>query len=159
MSNETKTRAALFTAASDFLTANASIVTTTETVTGLPVIAAGEIAWPNQNFDPAGMDVWSSVHYLPGTPTVGGVGPGGRDVFTGFMQVDINVAPDSGEAELISWNEKARLYFHGGRVFTYSGHSVLVISSQIAQSRLVGNNFRASFDVSFRSHLKRPILS
>ena len=159
MTNETKTRGALFTAASDFLTANASITTSTETVTGLPTIASTSIAWPNQNFDPAGKVVWSSVHYLPGTPTVGAVGPGGRDVFTGFIQIDINVAPDSGESELISWNEKSRLYFHGGRVFTYSGHSLLVISSEIAQSRLVGNNFRSSFDVSFRSHLKRPILT
>ena len=159
MTNETKTRAALFTAASDFLTANASISTTEEVITGFPVLTSGAIAWPNQNFDPAGQPTWASVFYFPSTPQTGAVGPGGRDVFTGFIQIDINVPPDSGESELIKWSEKSRLYFHGGRVFTYSGHSVLVISSEIAQSRRVGSNFRSSFDVSFRSHLKRPILN
>ena len=159
MTNETKTRAALITAASDFLVANASIVTSTETHAGLPTLATTAIAWPNRNFDPAGKAVWASVHYLPGTPQTRSIGPGGSDQFTGFMQIDINVAPDSGESDLMAWGEKSRLYFHGGRVFTYSGHSVLAISSNIAQSRLVGNHYRASFDVSFRSNLKRPILT
>jgi len=153
------TRAALISAASDFLTANTSISTTTGSITGLPTIPASSIAWSNQNFDPSGKAVWASVHYLPGTPTAKAVGPGGRDVFTGFVQIDINVEPDSGESQLLNWIDKARTYFHGGRVFTYSAESVLVTSCEIAQSRLVGNHYRNSFDVSFRSHLKRPILT
>jgi len=159
MTNETKTRAALFTAASDFLTQNDSISTTTGAITGFPTVPATAISWPNQNFDSAGHPTWASVFYFPSTPQTAAVGPGGLDVFTGFIQIDLNVPPDSGESELIKWSEKSRLYFHGGRVFTYSGHSVLVISSEIAQSRRVGSNFRSSFDVSFRSHLKRPILN
>lgn len=159
MINDNKVRAALIQAAEDFLTANATISTTEGDVENLPVIADTDIAWENRNFDTQAPTTWVSVFYRPNAPIARTIGPGGNDEMTGFMQIDFNIASDSGESELLPWNEKARLFFHGGRYFANSGQSVIVTSSDLSQSRLVENYFRQSLTVAFRSHLKRPQLT
>lgn len=159
MINENKVRAALIEAASDFLKENATISTTEGVVEGLPVVEAGQIAWENKNFDTQGKEIWCSVFYRPNPPVARTIGPGGFDEINGFMQIDFNVGSDSGESALLKWNQKARLFFHGGRFFRNEGHSVIVTSSNLSQTRHVENYFRQSLTVAFKSHVKRPQLT
>lgn len=158
MINENKIRAALIQAAQDFLTGNSTISTTEGDVEGLPTVKSDKIAWENKNFDTQGKETWCSVFYRPNPPISRTIGPGGFDEINGFIQIDFNVGTDSGEGDLLSWNQKARLFFHGGRYFQNAGHSVIVTSSSLGQSRLVENNFRQSLTVAFKSHVKRPQL-
>jgi hypothetical protein len=158
MINDNKVRAALIQAASDFLTGNTTISTSAGDVENLPVVTSSQIAWENKKFNTQGKEAWCSVFYRPNSPTARTIGPGGIDEVNGFVQIDFNVGTDSGELELLSWNEKARLFFHGGRYFTNDGHSVIVTSSNLSNSRVVENYFRQSLTVAFKSHLKRPQL-
>lgn len=154
--NDTKIRKALIAGAKEFLTAAESIDTTTGTISGLPIIPANSVAWENRKFDDiGGKDPWASVFYRPNIPQGRTVGQRGMDQIVGFMQIDFNVTPDSGEKVLIDWEEKARIYFHPGRFFVYEGQSVLVVSSGMSQGRHVENFYRKSVTVSFRGHLKR----
>lgn len=159
MIDDTKTRAALIQAAQDFLTANSTINTTEGAITDLPTIPATSIGWENKNFDTQSKEIWCSVFYRPNTPTARTIGPGGIDEVNGFMQIDFNIAPDTGENVLIDWKKKARLFFHGGRYFQFEGHSVIVTSSGMGNSRHVENYFRQSLTVAFKSHIKRPQLT
>ena len=159
MSKRVKTRAALMQAVKDFLTTNATISTAEGVVVGLPTILDANIAWRNKKFDPSGKDLWCSVFYTPNSPVGRTVGVGGMDEINGFVQIDFNIAPDVGEGVFLKWEEKAELFFHAGRFFTYEGHSVIVTSSGMTQSRFVDNNFRQSLTVAFKSHVKRPQLT
>lgn len=156
MIDDTKARAALIQAAKDFLTENAIISTTEGDVEGLPTLPIDSIAWENRKFDTQKKELWSSVFYRPNAPVARTIGPGGFDEINGFMQIDFNIGTDEGEAALISWKKKARLFFHGGRYFRNNGHSVIVTSSFFGNSRLVENYFRQSLTVAFKSHVKRP---
>lgn len=155
MTNETDIRKALVAATKDFLTVIETIVTDKETFTDLPTIPEGDIGWENRTFDPIGKDPWASFFYVPNIPQGRTVGQGGIDELNGFIQIDFNVAPDSGESVLMEWEEKARIYFHPGRAFTYGGHSVLVTACGMSQGRTVENYYRKSVTVNFRSDLKR----
>lgn len=153
--NDIKVRNALIAAAQDFLTANESINTAAGTISGLPILSADSIGWENSLFAPAEKDPWVSVFYIPNTPQGRTIGQRGYDEQTGFLQIDFNVAPDSGEAVLLDWEQKARIYFHSGRSFVFEGQSVLVTSCGMSQGRHVENFYRKSLTVSFRAQLKR----
>lgn len=159
MIDDNSVRAALIFGVKDFLTTNETISTVSGIVQNLPIIPEAAVAWENKNFDPAGKSLWCSVFYRPNTPIARTIGPGGIDEIDGFIQIDFNIQPDKGEGLFIDWNKKARLFFHGGRFFSHSGHSVIVTSSGMGQSRHVDNYFRQSLTVAFRSHLKRPKLN
>jgi len=158
MINDTKARAALVQAAKEFLTGNASINTPAGLVEGLPTIPGDSIAWENRVFTTQGKALWASVFYRPNTPSTRSIGPGGIDETTGFLQIDLNIGEGEGENLLIEWENKARLFFHHGRFFSYNGHSVIVTSAGMGQGRHVGNDFRKSLTVFFRSQTKRPQL-
>lgn len=152
-------QAALNQAAQDFLTANASITTVADgVISGLPTITAADIGWENRKFKPTGKATWASVFYVPNTPNATTLGKTGSDEMTGFLQIDINAANDSGEDTHRAWFKKSRLYFHGGRVFTYTGQNVIVTSSGMSQGRHSDGFFRKSITVNFRAQLKRPQL-
>ncbi len=153
--NRSNIRKALVEAAQDFLIANETIVTPMETFAGLPIIPESSIAWENEKFSPRGKETWASVFYVPNVPDARTIGVGGFDSADGFMQIDFNVAPDSGEKAHMDWERKAEIYFHPGRSFFYAGHSVLVTSSGLSQGRHVENFYRKSLTVAFRSQLKR----
>lgn len=159
MIDDTKVRTTLIQAAIDFLTENTTISTTEGGVEGLPTVEPSSIAWENKNFDTQGKELWPSVFYRPNAPVARTIGPGGFDEINGFMQIDFNVGTDEGEAALILWKKKARLFFHGGRYFRNNGHSVIVTSSFFGNSRQVENYFRQSLTVAFKSHVKRPQLT
>lgn len=153
--NDTNIRKALITGAEEFLTAAASLDTAKGTVDNLPTLPEDSIGWENRTFDPSGKDPWASVFYRPNLPEGRTIGQGGYDQITGFIQIDLNIAPGQGEKPLIDWEEKARIYFHPGRFFVNGGQSVLVVSSGMSEGRHVENFYRKSITVSFRGHLKR----
>lgn len=148
-------RKALIAGVEDFLTANASIDTDTGTKSGLPTLPEDSIAWENRKFSSGGKNPWASVFYVPNTPEGRTVGQKGYDQISGFIQIDLNIAPDNGEKTLLDWEEKARVYFHAGRSFSHGGQSVLVISSGMSEGRHIENFYRKSITVSFRGHIKR----
>ena len=150
-----KTKKALMTAAKDFLTANASIDTTAGTVTGLPTVPAASIGWESRIFQPAQKDPWMSVFYTPNTPTGRTIGPCGSDQITGFMQIDVNVAPNTETKIFDDWEEKGRIYFHSGRSFIYGGQPVIITSCGMSAGRHVNNFYRKSLTIAFRSYIKR----
>ena len=158
-SDTTQARAILIEAAKDFLTGSATINTAEGVIENLPVIPVGEIAWENKNFDTQGKEIWTSVFYRPNQPVSRTIGPGGMDEITGFLQIDFNVKSDSGENELIAWERKTRVYFHGGRYFRKNGNSVIATSSGMSQGRQVENYYRKSLTVAFKAHVKRPQLT
>ena len=158
MTNVSRVRAALILAAKNFLTDNDSIKTTEGLIEGLPVIDLAAIGWENRNLDAEGLPVWASVFYVPNSPIARTMGPGGYNEINGFMQIDLTVAADSGEAALIAWQEKSELFFHAGRVFRYNGQGVIVSQSGMGRARLISNTFRRSTTINFRAHLKRPQL-
>ena len=151
----TDTKKALVQAAGDFLTANASIVTAAGTVTGLPTIAAADIARESRTFKAEGKNPWASIFYQPITPTGRTLGQRGYDQAAGFLQIDFNIAPGKGTKILTDWEEKGRIYFHTGRFFTYSGQGVMVTSCGMSEGRHVENFYRKSLTVAFRSHIQR----
>lgn len=153
--NDSKIRSALITAAKDFLTANASIDTESGTVTGLPTMAAGNIEWENRGDEVGNQGIWAKVTLIPAGTTGATVGKGGFDEESGIMQIDINVPQKTGEYDLIQWHTKSRVFFHGGRTFTFDGHSVLVRSTEISQGRVVEGFFRKSISITYKSNLKR----
>ena len=149
------TRKALIGAVSDFLTTHETIQTTKGEVSGLPIIPEVDIAWENALFDPIGRELWASVFYVPNTPEGRTIGFEGADDLNGFVQIDLNVAPNTGDAALMAWEEKARIFFHAGRTFTHGGQSVLVLSCGMSQGQIVENFYRKSITIGFRSQLKR----
>ena len=159
ISNTTQARAILIEAAKDFLSVVVQIGTQGETFADLPIIPVDAIAWENKNFDTQGKELWASVFYRPNQPVSRTIGPGGMDEITGFLQIDLNVKSNSGEAELIAWERKARVYFHAGRYFRKNGDSVIATSSGMSQGRHVENYFRKSLTIAFKAHVKRPQLT
>lgn len=153
--DDSKIRSALVTAAQDFLTGNASIDTATGTVSGLPTMAAGRVAWENRRFNPGNKDPWAKVTILPAASVGGTVGHGGFDQETGILQIDINIPQNVGEFDMVPWHTKSRVFFHKGRTFTFEAHSVLVIGNEMSQGRLVEGFFRKSISVEYRSPIKR----
>lgn len=148
-------RAALIGAANDFLTANSSIDTETGTVSGMPTMAAGDIAWENMHFKAGNKDTWARVSLLPAASAGGTIGHGGFDQESGILQIDINIPQGKGDSELILWDTKRRVFFHGGRTFSVGGHSVLVKTSEISQGRIIEGFYRKSISVNYISYLKR----
>jgi hypothetical protein len=157
--NASHVKKAMIAAANDFLAVTTSVDTSTGTVSDLPVMATTSISWENRTFDQPASGIWSSVFYVPNIPEGRTVGVGGIDEINGFMQIDLNVATDDGDADLMEWEDKARLYFTSGRSFSYSAQNVLVLSAGLDQGRIVENNFRKSLTVAFKSSLKRHILT
>lgn len=155
MSSFNNVQSALFAAVKNFLTEATEISTTGGLVENLPIIPGDCVAWPNRAFDPAGKPLWVGVHYVPNDPVGRTIGQGGFDQISGFLQIDINVVNDTGESLLTSWRDKARIYFHGGRVFSHNSHFVIVTGCGISQGRHVETHFRQSLTISFRSDLKR----
>lgn len=153
--DDEKTRSALLTAAKDFLTANATITTESGSFTSQPTMAETSIAVENRKFNPKNLNPWARVSIIPAATSGVTVGKGGFDLETGVMQIDINIAQDVGEFEIIPWATKARIFFHSGRTFTFETHSVLVNRTEISQGRNFESFFRKSISVNFKSYLKR----
>lgn len=141
--------------AKEFLTGSTEIETRRGVATGLPSLSLDQIQWENKKFDPQGKDVWAGVYYRPNQPQAHTIGPQGFDRVNGFLQIDINVPVDSGEAVQLAWEEKANIFFHAGRFFTFESESVIVTSNGMSQGRIVDVHYRKSLTVAFRSHLKR----
>jgi len=153
--DETKLRSAIIQAATDFLTAGNSIDTEQGTITNLPTMPAKNIAWENKKFESPEKSVWANVSLIPATSGGRTIGKGGFDEDTSILQIDINTPSEKGEADMIPWQSKLRVFFHGGRTFTYEGYSVLVKSSSISQGRTFHSYYRKSISVNFSSYLKR----
>ena len=153
--DDIKTRKALISAAVEFLTGTPSMATRFGLKEGLRTISPDNIAWENKNFETASKPEWCSVFYRPNQPITRTIGDCGFDDITGFLQIDFNIPPDTGESVLMEWEQKARYYFHHGRGLPYDGHNVLVTSAGMGQGRHVENNFRKSLTVAFRSRVRK----
>jgi len=155
MTDDINTRKALISAAKDFLTVVEAMNTRFGLKENLPIIPAEAVAWENRKFNPADKPLWCSVFYRPNQPISRTIGNCGIDEINGFVQIDFNVPPDTGEEATILWEQKARLYFYHGRGLEHGGQIVLVTSSGMSQGRHVENNFRKSLTVAFRSQVRK----
>jgi len=150
------TRKALMAAAKDFLTENESITVVGEgEITGFPTVPAASIDWENRKFPIGAKNPWCMVTYNPLSPTGRTIGQRGYDQLVGYVQIDFNIAPDKGTLILTEWEDKGRIYFHPGRVFTYSGQGVTITECGMSAGRHVENFYRKSLTVAFRSQIKR----
>ena len=155
--SDSSVRKALNTAALDFLTVVTSISTSKGVISGLPIIPASHVAWENRDFTAPQGSLWASVFFVPNVPEGRTVGVGGIDEMNGFLQIDFNVGMDAGDSELLSWEDKARIYFTAGTSFKHDNQNVLVLSAGLGQGRIIQNNFRKSLTVAFSAQLKRYI--
>lgn len=145
---------ALIQAADDFLTANATITTDQGTFENLPVLDSSAIAWENRVFDDTGKGPIASVFVVENNDPAT-IGEAGFDETTGFLQINLDIPTGAGVYPHMEWNRKNCMFFVPGVKFSYQGNSVVVLSSKMSQGRLVGNHFRKSLTIAFRSHSKR----
>lgn len=159
MHDDTRVRAALISAAKDFLRNNQTITTDEGDISGLPFAEKDAIAWENEAFNAYDKNFWASVFYVPNQPSVSTLGNKGKDLLTGFMQIDFNVPENTGDKTQLSWEKKAGLYFYAGRSFSNNDQTVVVTSAGVSQGRNVNKFWRKSLTVAFRSHIKRPVIT
>ncbi len=143
--NDSNVEVALMVAVKEFLTTGDAPIYSDEKA----------IAWENKKSNAPSKKEWSSVYYRPNVPNGATVGQNGKDIQTGFVQIDFNVGTDSGTGYLRTWEDKARIFFAPGNTFDYDGYYVIITETGMNLGRIVVNHFRRSLTVSFRAQLKR----
>jgi hypothetical protein len=149
-----KVRSALVLAAASFFSAE-SIDTDAGLIQGFPTLEPSRIAWENRFFKSADFPLWASVFYIPNIPTPHTVGKGGRDLLSGFIQIDFNIPKDSGEQVHLVWEDKGRTFFRAGEKLVFEGQGVILTETGMSAGRLIEDHYRKSLTVAFRSYLKR----
>ncbi|MDC1268154.1 DUF4128 domain-containing protein [Gammaproteobacteria bacterium] len=142
---ESDIQGALFVAAETFLAANG--------------IATSAVAWPNRDFDPAGLALWAAVHYMPNDPVSVTAGSLGRDEETGLIQIDINVPRNTGDSVFRTFRNASRAYFIPGQTFTQNSQDTIIVSCGMSSIRVVDNWFRVSLSIIYRADFYRALIT
>jgi hypothetical protein len=117
--------------------------------------ANDKVAWENKSFVPPAQGPWASVFFVPNTPRVITLGPGGRDEVNGFLQIDLNYPPGSGDQEAQAKATAIEEAYKAGSRLAFSGVEVIIQSAGRSSGRIVNSFWRVSVTVFFYSHYNR----
>jgi len=121
--------------------------------TGL--FTADKVAWENKSFVPPPQGPWASVFFVPDKPRPLTLGPGGMDEVVGFLQIDLNFPPNSGDQAVQAMAGALEEAFTTGSRLSYGGVDVTVRSSGRSPGGLVGSFWRMPVTVQFYSQYGR----
>ncbi len=117
---------------------------------GLPTAVA------NSPFDkPPGGAPWAAVHVLPNPTRPATLGDGGEDAHDGIMQIDLNYAPGTGRAEVLSKAGEVASFFKAGTRLQHGGVTVTVASCSRSRGREVDGWYRVSMTVAWYARTPR----
>lgn len=114
------------------------------------------VEYENKDFVvPVGCTLWFSVAFVVADTIPVTLGSDGEDEVRGFLQVDINVPKNTGEALMFQNVKILRNFFKAGKGLTYKDCAVVISSSSPSPARIVGNWYRTSVTINFYSRIKR----
>lgn len=113
-------------------------------------------AYEGRQFEPTAATNWAAVFIVPASTTVDSLGAGGMDLHTGFMQIDFNIPPDKGRAQLITYAQACRAQFVAGKGFSRNSQYVRIVSTERSQIRRVDAWMRISVTVNWEAETIRP---
>lgn len=115
-----------------------------------------ETAYDNMHFNPPRGCHWAQVSVVPATsgPVTGF--DMGRDLHTGFMQIDFNVPLNEGTADLRDYAQQVYEHFTAGKGFTRNSQTVLIVRCERTNARRVDDWMRLTMTVFFEAETIRP---
>lgn len=114
------------------------------------------VSYPNRAFEPVAGTPWAELFIVPAQPSVNTMGSSGRDLITGFLQVNLNYPQGEGFGAAHQKATAIREYFYAGRVFAYSGQDVFISNSGRGVSRNVDSWFQVIVTINWQSRVTRP---
>jgi hypothetical protein len=118
--------------------------------------AANITAFENQAFEEKGKPVWYGFNHLPNAPDVATLGDAGQDEFTGFIQVDMNIALGRGREGVDAFIAAMRSHFKAGSRLIEAPVNVIVTRcGQSGAGRVVNDWFRVSVAVFYEARIAR----
>jgi len=113
-------------------------------------------AYEGADFNPPNNTNWAAVFIIPASSDAATLGAGGMDEHLGFMQIDFNVRPGTGRAQLLSYAQSVRTAFIAGKTFTRNSQMVTVESVNRSPVRHVDGWMRISMSVNWIARTIRP---
>ena len=117
------------------------------------------VAWPNVKFNPPSNSPWLAFHWVPADSGAATMGDGGEDELVGFVQVDVNVPQDSGEAATETVLTALENHFIAGREVINDSQVATVVSSSRSSGRAVDPYWRTSLTINFYARITRPTIT
>lgn len=121
-----------------------------------------QVGYPNKAMSdkpkPKGSNKWAQISFVPNTPGEGAkseLGNSGRDFATGFLQVDMNYAPNTGDGAARDDFEAIRALFPKGSSIAHDGQSVSIKSTGRTQGRDVDGWYRVSVTINWYAQVPR----
>lgn len=108
------------------------------------------------NANPVANTPWMKFRNVPASKLPSSNGVGGYEEHIGFIQLDFNVALNTGTAALLAYSDAALAYFPPGKRFIYNEQCVLVTRSERSPIRPVDGWARVSVTVYYSSQSTRP---
>lgn len=115
------------------------------------------LPWASENraYAPAAGTAWAEVFILPNQPSVASLGGGGLDAHDGIMQINLNYPAGDGAAAAKQKATTIRAYFYAGRIVSYGGQDVEIVSCGRGPGRNVDSWFRVPVTVQWRAWTTR----
>ena len=115
-------------------------------------------AYENDHFKPPANADWAQISIVPAGSAAFTLGVNGEDLHTGFMQIDFNVKPGSGRAQLMTYAQAIRDEYVIGKGYTLDDQSVRVTGADRSSIRPVDGWTRISMTIYFEATTIRPTI-
>jgi hypothetical protein len=101
---------------------------------------------------------WARLTMVPAVISPSSLGAGGRDLHSGFMQIDFNLSHNTGRNGFLVYADTVRQQFVTGKGFTYDGTTVRITSVDRSNVRTVDGYARMSVTINWESEETRPTI-
>lgn len=119
-------------------------------------ISKSEELFSAENFPTVETDTdWCIATFLPSTPTVATMGPGGTDILRGLLQVGVRSPLQQGAAFGLTVLDQFRASLPAGTRLTFNGQQVEIVSVGAALGIVRDAWYRTDIEVRFRAFLIR----
>lgn len=126
-----------------------------QAVVAAPGFNAGEVAYPNAKFDPAGLAFWNQVAVVLADATPVTLGTDGEDNIGGYIQCLLHQPQNTGEATVLAKSDILRGHFYVGRNFSHGGNTITIAKNEPKPGYHSGAWWVLPFLVTFYSRLSR----
>jgi hypothetical protein len=118
----------------------------------------GNTAFENEAFNPKNKEKWYLFTFIPNSPEVATLGRNGTDMFSGIVQVDINIKPGTGLKGLEDAVDALRAVFGAG-VRLINGNVNIIVTScgRDGSGRLVNGFYRYTVTIGWECRLPRIV--